>query len=130
MPIMVMHHITPSVQDTTASSHPKNDIQITLSKKLPTLLEKTTSLPNGQNTNEANLKHCIPAGTAMMVQQQIIPTTPHSTERISPPKINHSILPRVLMLLLPLTFVDSYISISSPCSRVSSTLSPRWHRGA
>lgn len=122
MPIMVMHHTIPTVQDITASSHPKINIQITLSKKLLTLLEKITSLPNGQNTNEANLKHCIPAGIAIMVQQQITPTTPHSTEIISPPNINHSILPKVFMLLLPSSFVVSYISISSSCSRVSSFL--------
>ena len=37
---------------------------------------------------------------AIIVQQQITPIIPHINESRSPPKINHNILPKVLMLLL------------------------------
>lgn len=52
MPIMVTHHSSPKVQDVIASSQPKINTQRIFSKKLPTLLEKSTSLPKGQNINE------------------------------------------------------------------------------
>lgn len=74
MPIMVIHHSSPNTQDVIASSQPKINTQRIFSKKLPMLLEKSTSLPKDQNINEANLKHCIPTGMAMIVQQQITPT--------------------------------------------------------
>lgn len=91
MPIMVIHHSSPNTQDVIASSQPKINTQRIFSKKLPMLLEKSTSLPKGQNINEANLKRCIPTGMAMIVQQQITPTIPHNTERINPPNTNHNI---------------------------------------
>lgn len=111
---MVMHHANPNTHDEIASSQPKTNIQIMFNKKLPMLSEKITSLPKGQNTNEANLKHCIPAGIAMIVQQQIMPATTHKAERISPPKINHNILLKVLILLLQSNFVVGYI-VSAQC---------------
>lgn len=109
MPIMVTHHSSPKVQDVIASSQPKINTQRIFSKKLPTLLEKSTSLPKGQNINEANLKHCIPTGMAIIVQQHIMPTIPHNAERINPPNTNHNILPNVFMLLL-----QSCLLLTSP----------------
>lgn len=128
MPIMVIHHSSPNTQDVIASSQPKINTQRIFSKKLPMLLEKSTSLPKGQNINEANLKHCIPTGMAMIVQHQITPTIPHNTERINPPNTNHNILPNVFMLLLQSVIFVAYISISSSFSTASefftSTISP------
>lgn len=91
-----MHHRIPNKQDATDNSQPKINIQIIFSRKLPVLLEKTISLPNGQMTKEANLKHCIPTGIAIIVQQQSTPLTAHKIDRNSPPKTNHKIFPSAL----------------------------------
>lgn len=93
---MVMHHKIPSRQDTMPSSQPKTTIQIMFSKKLPAPLEKAMSLPNGQMTKEANLKHCIPTGIAIIVQQQSTPLTAHKKDRNSPPNTSHKTFPNIL----------------------------------
>lgn len=100
IPTIVIHPRIPNKQDITPNSQPIINIQIMFSKKVPVPLEKVTSLPKGQNINEANLKHCIPTGMAIIVQQQITPTIPHNTERTNPPNTSHNILPTVFTLLL------------------------------
>ena len=67
-------------------------------KKLPALFEKITSLPNGQKMSDENLKHCIPAGIAIIVQQHITPMIAHKIDKISPPKINHKMFPNTLII--------------------------------
>jgi hypothetical protein len=97
MPTIVIHQSNPNKQDNNVNSHPNISIQITLSKKLPTELENTIFLPNGHNTKEANLKHCIPTGMAIIVQQQITPMIAHKREISNPPNINQSIFPIILI---------------------------------
>ena len=76
----MLHHNNPKKQDVNANSQTNINIQITFSKNFPTPFEKTTSLPKGQKTNGANLKHCMPIGIAMIVQQQNAPITPQIKE--------------------------------------------------
>ena len=80
IPTIVIHHNNPKKQDVNANSQPNINIQITFSKKFPTPFEKTTSLPKGQKTNEAYLKHWMPAGMAIIVQQQTTSIIPHINE--------------------------------------------------
>lgn len=96
IPIMVIHHKIPNRQDVTPNSQPNNNIQIMFSKKLPAPFEKITSLPKGQMIKEANLKHCIPTGIAIIVQQQSTLLTAHKKDRNSPPKTSHKIFPSIL----------------------------------
>ena len=46
----------------------------------------STSLPNGNKTKPANLKHCVPKGIPMMVIESKIPKINHKIAAINPPK--------------------------------------------
>ena len=97
IPTMVMHHSNPTIRLPSAISHPKKTIQIRLIKNENIPFPYTTSLPNGQNANVANLKHCIPTGIPTMVIHQIQPAKIHESPPSSPPKRNHRILPKNLI---------------------------------
>lgn len=57
MPKMVTHQASPTMHEIKVSSQPKMSIHNTFKIKLVVQFSKITFLPNGQITNEVNLKH-------------------------------------------------------------------------
>jgi len=97
MPTIVIHQISPNTQEMTANSHPKTRIQRTFRRKLVVQFANITFLPNGQITREVNLKHWIPVGMPIIVQQQKRPAIAQRTARIPPPNKTHSMFPKTLI---------------------------------
>ena len=93
-PIIVIQNVQPSVIASNASGIPLIKIQIIFSKKDTLPPPYSISLPNGNITNAANLKHCTPIGIPTMVMHQKIPINAQLIARINPPKINQSIFPK------------------------------------
>ena len=54
---MVTHQASPTMHEIKVSSQPKMSIHNTFKIKLVVQFSKITFLPNGQITNEVNLKH-------------------------------------------------------------------------
>ena len=94
IPIIVMQKMAPITRWARHSSHPKSRIQRMLpikpqAPKSPT----TTSLPNGQRTKPANLKHCRPKGIPIIVRQTNSPAIAQNMASRIPPSNSHMILP-------------------------------------
>lgn len=53
----------------------------------------TISLPNGQITNPANLKNCLPIGMPIIVNDTKRPKKAYKMAAINPPKTNHITFP-------------------------------------
>lgn len=87
----------------SAISHPKKSIHIRLSRNENTPLPYTTSLPNGQNASDANLKHCTPTGMPMIVTHHRQPARIQAKPPIMPPNINHKIFPNVFIIIIRLS---------------------------
>ena len=92
-----MHQISPIAQENNANSHPKKTIHKTFRRKLVVQFANIIFLPNGQITKEVSLKHCIPKGIPIIVQQQKKPAIAQRTARIPPPNKTHSSFPKTLI---------------------------------
>ena len=92
----------PDITDVIAKFIPPNNIHKIFKILEPEDELKTTSFPNGQIIKPANLKHCLPIGIPIIVIHQNTPTRNQLTPNISPAKINHNILPNVLIITHPL----------------------------
>lgn len=75
IPTIVIQKSIPVIAATAAIQIPLTKIQIIFRSKEPTPPPYTTSLPNGKNAREANLKHCIPIGIPTIVIHQSKPAS-------------------------------------------------------
>jgi|GEM_PF-2268034 len=101
IPIIVMPSNIPKTICVKQIQIPPNNIQITFIKvdKHPDDLSLTrVSFPNGHKANPANFRVWSPNGMPMIVIISKILDTKYSKATINPPKINHIIFPKNLML--------------------------------
>ena len=75
----------------------------------------TISLPNGQNANSANLKHCTPIGIPTIVMQNIHPARHHASPPSRPPNKNQSMFPNVFICIL--SFSCASCEAKSDCTK-------------
>lgn len=102
IPTIVKQKKMPIAISSIAIAKPPSRIQIILNKNEAPLLPKWISFPNGAADIFANLKHCFPTGTPIIVIDHKTPTTIQVIQLINPPKINHTIFPNNFNRLAPL----------------------------
>ena len=106
IPMTVMQRRRPMIALAIAISMPKNRIHIRLARKENAPPPYTTSFPNGQKDNAANLKHCLPYGIPTIVIHHKNPETNHIRPLAIPPRKSQRILPIRLMFVTP--FVEFF----------------------
>ena len=103
MPMIVIHHRQPNRKLTRAIHQPLKRNQITFIRNETAPPPYSTLLPNGQNDNAANLKHCSPYGIPIIVIHHNTPERTHAIPLIKPPNKNQQIFPNNLIVLPSLT---------------------------
>ena len=93
MPMMVQHSNIPFTAAHIASGMPLMIIQIIFAINDGAPPPYCTSLPNGANAKDANLKHCTPMGIPIIVAHHKSPIKNHANACQIPPQIIHIILP-------------------------------------
>ena len=84
----------PSDAAATANGKPVKHIHSRLSRKFPVVLRGAiTAFPKGKKQKEAILKHCLPAGMPMMVNDHSTPAMVQESPMAAPPNTNQRIFP-------------------------------------
>ena len=94
IPITVQHSIAPLIAAHIAKGIPLMSIQKTFAMIDGAPPPYCTSLPNGANTRDANLKHCRPKGIPTIVIHHMTPINPHARACHIPPHNIQIKLPR------------------------------------
>lgn len=102
IPTIVMHQRQPNSRFAIAISSPKKQTHMMSTRNENILPSYTISLPNGQNANSANLKHCTPIGIPIIVMQNMHPARHHASPPSRPPNKNQSMFPNVFICILSL----------------------------
>lgn len=100
IPTIVMHQRQPNSRFAIAISSPKKQTHMMSTRNENVLPSYTISLPNGQNANSANLKHCTPIGIPIIVMQNMHPARHHASPPSRPPNKNQSMFPNVFICIL------------------------------
>ena len=100
IPTIVMHQRQPNSRFAIAISSPKKQTHMMSTRNENVLPSYTISLPNGQNANSANLKHCTPIGIPIIVMQNMHPVRHHASPPSRPPNKNQSMFPNVFICIL------------------------------
>mgnify|MGYP007070296572 CR=1 FL=1 len=118
-----MHHTQPIRKLPSAIHQPFTRNQITFTRNETAPPPYSIFLPNGQNDNVANLKHCSPYGIPTTVIHQRAPDRTHAMPLMKPPKINQQILPNNrIFYSLSIPYQQGLLQCSCPFMRQIRTL--------
>ena len=99
---MVTQYTRPTATELRNSSQPNSRIHTTFIRQEPGPPPPSISLPKGDSTRPAILKHCTPKGIPMIVTQHRRPASAHIMPKTRPPSSSQKIFPS--------TFIDEDLS--------------------